>query len=167
MRNDSKVRMKFVESRPLSFIRAVFSIHSIPAFFLSRCKQEIVEIDSNERKSIVRKVPKQNGRKTSSSAQRIEQGTLQPPTVWSKNSFYYKQDGIQSRNDNFAFGNAPLFQQASPFRPPIVTFAGASDPNSGERISSTLRTSIATTPKTPPTLYVWDGKTMPKNHKMA
>lgn len=127
--------------------------------------QEIVEIESNERKSVVRKVPKETTRKRQSWTGHIEQGTLHPPSQWNKNSFFYKNPGIQSRNDNFAFGTAPIFQHADPFQPSVVRYLG--DSNSGERISSTLRTSVATTPKAPTTLYVWDGKTMPKNHKMA
>lgn len=126
--------------------------------------EEIVEIDSNERKTVVRKVPRKSTRQNQSTAHRIEQGTLQPPSAWNKNTFYYKQQGIQSRNDNFAYGNDPIFRHAFPFHPSSILTNGA-DPNSGERISSTLRTSIATTPTS--ALYVWDGKTMPKNHKMA
>lgn len=100
---------------------------------------------------------------------------------WDKTSSIYKQYGIRARNDNF---HAPSHgigtRETNGFRPmrsqdrSDVFLANPADEKGNylheigtvaesRRISSTLRT--ITTPK-PTTQRVWDGKELPKNHKM-
>lgn len=141
--------------------------------------EAVVDIDSNERMTVVRKAPKNQQRpKTASStiAKQIERGTLTPPALGTRSS--YKQQGIQSRNDNFAYSGGIAYSGFRPYtRPPTreedrsdlfdpskartrQDIGIVKDGQSGERISTTLRT-------TTKSLYVWDGKTLPKNHKMT
>lgn len=112
----------------------------------------------------------------------VEQSSLNP-SYWDKDSSIYKQYGIKARNDDFHVSNVQLFSNG--FRPirdrsdvfvenPIdsrshylhdIGIVADNRFSSGERIASTL--SSVTTPKPSSTLYVWDGKQMPKNHKMV
>lgn len=99
---------------------------------------------------------------------------------WDKTSSIYKQYGIRARNDNFQLSNSRNLQQNGGFRPirsedrSDVFLANPADEKGNYlhdigtvaqsgRISSTLRS--ITTPRST-TLYVWDGKELPKNHKM-
>lgn len=100
---------------------------------------------------------------------------------WDKTSNIYKQYGIRARNDNF---HAPSHgigtRETNGFRPmrgqdrSDVFLANPADEKGNylheigtvaesRRITSTLRT--ITTPK-PTTQHIWDGKELPKNHKM-
>lgn len=100
---------------------------------------------------------------------------------WDKTSNIYKQYGIRARNDNFhASSHGIGTRETNGFRPmrsqdrSDVFLANPADEKGNylheigtvaesRRISSTLRT--ITTPK-PTTQRVWDGKDLPKNHKM-
>lgn len=113
-----------------------------------------------------------------------------PEQYWDKSSSIYKQYGIRARNDHFPIGGSyevrdynngfrPIRSQdrsdiyvASPsnirtthvrdVNPPIKnTFSNGN----GNRISSTLHSFTPTTQ--PTTLFVWDGKKLPRNHKLA
>lgn len=143
--------------------------------------EAIIDIDSNERMTVMRKIPKTRQKPNSSGssiAKQIERGTLTPPALGTKSS--YKQSGIQSRNDNFSYTGGIAYSGFRPFMKPAKREEDRSDlfdPNesrnkydigiakdvqSGERISTTLRTTTKSS-----TPYVWDGKILPKNHKMA
>lgn len=108
------------------------------------------------------------------------------PRYWEKDASIYKQYGIRARNDNFGVSSSYEVYNNNGFRPirkgdPADVYAGSATNirptyvrppivekkfSSSNRISSTLRS--VTTPTTPPsTLYVWDGKELPKNHKLV
>lgn len=115
------------------------------------------------------------------------------PRYWDKSSSIYKQYGIRARNDNFPAGSShEIYSGNSGFRPirknehadiyavsstniRPSTYVRDIAPNfdrkysNDNRIASTLRTVTTTTAAStqpPTTLYVWDGKELPKNHKL-
>lgn len=108
----------------------------------------------------------------------IGQDSIQTP-YWDKSASIYKQYGIRARNDNFPIGLMPMHglngfrpirneDRSDVFLPSSINQNGNYRQDIGTvavtgRIASTLRS--ITTPKTT-TLYVWDGKELPKNHKL-
>lgn len=113
----------------------------------------------------------------------------QSSSYWDKDSSIYKQYGIKARNDYFRANNRFRLEQhatANGFRPirgEDRSDLFAENPTDGKghylhdigivaegsystaaRTASTVRP--ATTSKTT-TLFVWDGKSLPKNHKLV
>lgn len=113
------------------------------------------------------------------------------PRYWDKSASIYKQYGIRARNDHFPVGSSYEVYGNNGFRPirknerPEVYAASPSNirttyvrempPSAdhkkfanGNRISNAMRTPTTTTTTTQAsTLFVWDGKELPKNHKMV
>lgn len=112
------------------------------------------------------------------------QGSVDPP-YWDKSASIYKQYGIRARNDNFPVQSSfEVYGYNNGFRPirnddrsdlsvsssnvrnsyiRDIGFAAENQFSRGNRISTTPRSMTTTKPTT---LYVWDGKDIPKNHKM-
>lgn len=109
-------------------------------------------------------------------------------SYWDKDSSIYKQYGIRARNDHFQLNNRfrsdTTVNGFRPIRGEDRSDVFAENPTDGKgqylhdigivaegshstalRTASTARTVTVTTPKTT-TLYVWDGKSLPKNHKI-
>lgn len=114
-------------------------------------------------------------------------GSVDPP-YWDKSASIYKQYGIRARNDNFPVsGGYEVHGYNNGFRPirnddrsDVFSPSSSNNRNTyirdigflvenqfsnngNNRISTTQRSMTTTVPTT---LYVWDGKEIPKNHKM-
>lgn len=110
-------------------------------------------------------------------------------SYWDKESSIYKQYGIKARNDNVQvsdrFRPDGTLNGFRPIRGEDRLDVFSENPTDGKghylhdigivaegsystaaRAASTQRTTVVTTPKTT-TLFVWDGKLMPRNHKMV
>lgn len=117
-----------------------------------------------------------------------DQSSPQSASYWDKESSIYKQYGIRARNDNFQNGQRFRVGGLNGFRPirgedrldvfpenPTdgkghylhdIGIVAEGSYSTAARPAGVQRTTVVTTPKST-TIFVWDGKQMPKNHKMV
>lgn len=162
----NKVRTQFNNDRPSSDYEQIDPDYEETDDEYETNNDRISDVNSQE---IEKKKPEKETN--------VEEATL-PPSYWDKSSSIYKQYGIRARNDNFQVSSSfnvggytglrPLLRGEDRFDLYAINRSRAKYlqelHSDNERISSTLRSVTASQPTT---LYVWNGKDLPKNHKMT